>query len=88
MGRGPAVPLIYCGMSGKELERCMATSPVTPFLSSSSQYVCQFNKLTRMLIIVLSYRWLVKLRQIWWDFLLLHLYIAIHSKWPTFSALA
>ena len=48
MGRGPAqaphIPRLftvyYRGMSGKELERCMAISPVTPFLSSSSQYVC------------------------------------------------
>ena len=48
MGRGPAqVPHIprlftvyYRGMSEKELEHCMAISPVqTPFLSSSSQYV-------------------------------------------------
>ena len=48
MGRGPAqaphIPrlfiMYYRGMSRKELERCMAISPVTPFLSSSSQYVC------------------------------------------------
>ena len=48
MGRGPAqaprvprlVTTYYRGMSGKELECCMAISPVTPFLSSSSQYVC------------------------------------------------
>ena len=48
MGRGPAqaphIPWLftvyYRGMSGKELESCMAISPVMPFLSSSSQYVC------------------------------------------------
>ena len=47
--------MYYCGMSGKELGRCMAFSPVTPFLSSSSQYVYQFNKLTKILAIVLTY---------------------------------
>ena len=70
MGRGHAqAPRIlrlftvyYRGMSVKELECCMAISPVTPFLSSSSQYVA-------MDIIVLSYRRLVKLRHIWQDFL-------------------
>ena len=48
MGRGPAqmprIPRLftvhYRGMSRKELEHCMAISPMTPFLSSSSQYVC------------------------------------------------
>ena len=48
MGRGPAqaphiprlLTVYYCGMSGKELEHCMAISPVTPFLSSSSKYAC------------------------------------------------
>ena len=53
MGRGPAqaphIPRLftvyYRDMSGKELEHCMTISSATPFLSSSSQYVCKFNKL-------------------------------------------
>ena len=46
MGRGPEqayqmsrlLTMLYRGASGKELERCMAISPVTPFFPSSSQY--------------------------------------------------
>ena len=48
--------MYYCGTNRKELEHCMAISPMTPFLSSS-QY-----------IIVLSYH-IGIISSFWWDFL-------------------